>query len=401
MTRGTAFHPRTLGLNARLSWEDWWGFAAASTFGDSVDIEYNAVREACAAIDVSPLFKYRVSGPDAERLVDRVITRDASKIRVGQVAYTPWCDERGKVIDDGTVCRLADGSFRWTAAEPNLRWITQNARGLDVRVEDVSREFACLALQGPPSRAVLEAATDVGWGDLRYFRERPAAVSGVELDVTRTGYTGDLGYELWIPSTHAVEVWDALFAVGADHGLRPVGMAALDVVRVEAGLILLDSEFTGSRNAFSGEQEFSPFELGLGKLVAFEKRWFVGKRALAAERDAGGPSRRLVGLEHDWTGIEAAYGRHGIPVVLTPGTSHGAEPVLRGGRQIGKATSTTFSPMLKKVISLALLDRSAAEEGTVVRVEWTVEGTRELVSATVVPLPFLDLERKRSVVAPG
>jgi aminomethyltransferase len=248
---------------------------------------------------------------------------------------------------------------------------------------------------------VLEAATGVSWGDLRYFRERPGVVAGVDIDVTRTGYTGDLGYELWIPAAGAVDVWDALFAVGTDYGLRPVGMAALDVVRVEAGLILLDSEFTGSRNAFSEEQEFSPFELGLGKLVSFEKRWFVGKKALAAERDAGGPSRRLVGLEHDWTGIEAAYGRHGIPVVLSPGTSHGAEPVLRAGRQIGKATSTTFSPMLKKVISLAVVDRSVADDGTQVRVEWTVEGTRELVAATVVPLPFLDLERKRSVVGPA
>jgi glycine cleavage system T protein (aminomethyltransferase) len=396
MARGTAFHPRTSEANEKLAWEDWWGYAAASAFGDAVDIEYNAVREAAGAIDVSPLFKYLISGRDAVALIDRVITRNAAKLQVGQVYYTPWCDEGGKLIDDGTVCRLDGTTYRWTAAEPHYRWIQMNAAGLEVQVEDVSAEIAALALQGPTSRAVLEEATGEDWSDLKYFRGRPTTIDGIAVHVTRTGYTGDLGYELWVESGRAVEMWDALFLAGHPFGLRAVGMAALDVLRVEAGLILLDAEFTGVRNAFSAEQEYSPFELGLGRLVDFTKDRFVGRKALAAEQAAGGARRRLVGMEHDWRGVEAAFERHGIPTVLTLGTSRGPAPVYGQGGQIGKATSTTWSPTLKKVISLGLVDRAYAEPGSEVQVEWTIEGTHERVGATVVALPFLDLERKRT-----
>ena len=287
MPQGTAFHRRTSPLNDRLAWADWWGYHAAGRFGDDLEIEYNAVREACGAIDVSPLFKYRISGPDAGRLIDRVITRDAAKLQPGQVYYTPWCDERGKLVDDGTVSALDDGTYRWTAAEPNYRWIRQNATRLDAHVEDISAEVAALALQGPTSRSILESATNQDWSDVKYFRRRAARIGGVDVDVTRTGYTGDLGYKIWVSSDLAVELWDALFAAGEAFGLRPVGMDALDVLRVEAGLILLDAEFTGVRNAFSPEQEYSPFELGLGRLVNFKKPRFVGRTALLAEQDAG------------------------------------------------------------------------------------------------------------------
>jgi aminomethyltransferase len=395
MTLGTAFHPRTSALNDRLAWEDWWGYAAASSFGDAVDIEYNAVREAAGAIDVSPLFKYLVTGPDAARLIDRVITRNAAKLQVGHVYYTPWCDERGKLIDDGTVARLDDLTYRWTAAEPNFRWIRMNAGGLDVDVREVSAEVAALALQGPTSRAILETATNEDWSDLKYFRRRRAVVDGIEVDVSRTGYTGDLGYELWVGAERAVDLWDALFRAGESFGLRPVGMAALDVLRVEAGLILLDAEFTGVRNAFSEEQEYSPFELGLGRLVDFSKARFVGKQALLAEQARGGPARRLVGLEHEWQGIESAFSKHGLPTVLMLGTSHEHAPVHGSEGRVGKASSTTWSPTLKKVISLGLVQRTHAAPGTRLEVEWTIEGTRERVGATVVELPFFDPPRKR------
>jgi aminomethyltransferase len=395
MTRGTAFHQRTSERNERLAWEDWWGYAAASSFGDSVVIEYNAVREAAGAIDVSPLFKYIVSGPDAARLIDRVITRDAAKLQVGQVYYTPWCDERGKLMDDGTVARLEETTFRWTAAEPNSRWILMNAGGLDVQVEDVSAAVAALALQGPTSRAILEAATGQDWSGLKYFRRRPATIDGIDVDVSRTGYTGDLGFELWVDAARAVDLWDALFRAGAPFGLRPVGMSALDVLRVEGGLILLDAEFTGVRNAFSEEQEYSPFELGLGRLVDFRKEHFVGRKALLAEQAAGGPKRRLVGMEHDWRGIEDAFARHGLPTVLTLGTSREPAPVYGQAGSVGKATSTTWSPNLKKVISLGLVDKAHADPGSKVEVEWTIEGTRERVGANVVELPFFDPPRKR------
>lgn len=396
MTIGSAFHSRTSRFNQKLAWEDWWGYYAASLYADSLDIEYNAVREAAGAIDVSPLFKYRIWGPDAARMIDRIITRDATKLQIDQVYYTPWCDERGKLVDDGTVCRLDEATFRWTAAEPNYRWFHMNASGLDVKIEDVSAELAALALQGPTSRAVLEAATGEDWSDLRYFRRRQTAIAGISVDVTRTGYTGDLGYELWVDAGRGADLWDELFRAGRAFGLRPVGVAALDVLRVEAGLILLDAEFTSVRSAFSSEQEYSPFELGFERLVDLGKERFVGKRALVAERAEGGPPRRLVGIELDWADIEAAFERHGIPTVLTAGTSRSPVPAYAAGRQIGKATSTTWSPILKKVISLGVVEKVYARPGSRFQVEWTVEGTREKVGATVVPLPFLDPPRKRA-----
>jgi aminomethyltransferase len=396
MTLPTAFHPRAVPLNTKLSWEDWWGYSAASSFSDSIDIEYNAVREAAGVIDVSPLFKYLVSGPDAVRLIDRVITRNAAKLAVGQVYYTPWCDERGKLLDDGTICRLDKTTYRWTAAEPNYRWFVMNATGLDARIEDVSAEVGALALQGRLSRDVLEAATGEDWSDLKYFRRRTTTIAGVPVDVTRTGFTGDLGYELWVEFGRGVDVWDALFEAGEPFGLRPVGMGALDVLRVEAGLILLDAEFTSVRNAFSAEQEYSPFELGMDRLVDLSKPRFVGKRALAEEAAGGGPTRRLVGLALDQTDLEAAFARHGLPTVLWLGTSEGAIPVHRGGKQVGKMTSSTWSPILKQVVGLAVLDKAVSELGSTVRVDWMVEGVRETVAAKVVPLPFLDLPRRRA-----
>jgi aminomethyltransferase len=396
MTVGSPFHARTSALNQKLAWEDWQGTYAASVFADFHDIEYNAIREAVAAIDVSPLFKYLLSGPDAVRLVDRIITRDATKLAVGRVAYTPWCDERGKVIDDGTVSRLDETTFRWTAAEPNLRWLEMNAVGLDVAVEDVTDELAALALQGPHARRVLEAVTGQDWSDVPYFGRRPASIAGIDVDVTRTGYTGDLGYELWIPSDRAVEVWDAVFEAGQPYGIRPVGMRAMDVARVEAGLILIDAEYTGSRWAVSAEQEYSPGELGMDRLVNLDKGEFVGKRPLVEERAADGPRRRLVGLTYDWEGIERAFDAHGLPPALSPETTSERTPLRRGGRQVGRVTSRTWSPMLKRVIALASVGREHAEPGTALEAEWDVEGRRHAVAATVTPLPFLDLPRKRA-----
>jgi aminomethyltransferase len=396
MALGTAFHPRSKELNQKLAFEDWWGYSAPSQYADSIDIEYNAVREAVGVIDVSPLFKYRITGPDAARLIDRVITRDATRLQVDQVYYTPWCDERGKVIDDGTVCRVDETTYRWTAAEPNYRWIAMNATGLDVRIEDVSTDVAALALQGKTARSVLEAATGQDWSDLKYFRRRATTIAGLPVDVTRTGYTGDLGYELWVDVSNALALWDAVFDAGRAFGIRPVGTNALDVLRVEAGLILLGSEFSSVRDAFSEEQEYSPFELGLARLVDLTKGRFVGKGALAAEQAAGGPARRLVGMELDWNGIEAAFAKHGIPTALFLGTSGAPVPLFSGGRQIGKATSTTWSPTLKKVISLGLVEKSFAAPGSRFDVEWTVEATHERVGASVVELPFFDPPRKRA-----
>src|SRR3954454_11246046 len=399
MSVGTAFHPVTAPLNRKQQWREWSGYFASSAYADAHDIEYNAIREAAALIDVSPLYKYVVRGPDAQRLVDRVITRDATKLRPGQVYYTPWCDEHGKVIDDGTVHRLDDDTYRWTAADPQLRWLRMNSAGLDVAIDDISESTAAVALQGPQSRAVLEAATGESFADLGYFRRRAAVIRAgrkkIAVDVSRTGYTGDLGYEVWIEAGQAVALWQGLSAGGADHAIRPAGMLALDVVRLEAGLILLEVDYTSARHAMNPEQNYSPGEIGLGRLVTFDKADFVGRLALDREARAGGPTRRLVGLELDWNGIEGLFSAQGLPPAISPTVDRSARPVFVGGRQIGKATSVGWSPILKQAIALASVPPSAEAPGSRLDVEWTVEGRRGRVPATVVALPFLDLERKR------
>jgi len=398
MSIGSPFHPRTSALNRKLQWREWSGYWASSAYADAHDIEYNAIREAAALIDVSPLYKYRVSGPDATRLVDRVITRDATKLKVGQVYYTPWCDEHGKVIDDGTVHRLADEEYRWTAADPQLRWLTLNSRGLDVAIEDVTEAVAAVALQGPLSRAVLEIATGEPFDDLRYFRRRPSKLAGIEIDVSRTGYTGDLGYELWIPAEHALEAWDALMAAGKPHGIRPAGMLALDVVRLEAGLVLLEVDYTSARHALNPEQNYSPYELAMGRLVDLKKADFVGRLALQRERARGGPKRRLVGVALDWDAIDALYRSRDLPPAISPSVDRSPVPVFaeRGDTQIGKLTTHGWSPILKGAIGLAQVPPSHEAVGTRLQAEWTVEGRRGRVEGRVVPLPFLDLERKRA-----
>ncbi len=396
MSVGTPFHPRTAPLNRKMQWREWSGYFASGTYADSHDIEYNAIREAAALIDVSPLYKYRVAGPDATRLVDRVITRDATAMADGQVYYTPWCDEHGKVIDDGTIHRLDDGAYRWTAADPQLRWLSMNAAGLDVVIEDETELVAALALQGPFSRDVLEAAAGASFADLRYFRRRAASIAGVKVDVSRTGYTGDLGYEIWIPAKSATKVWDRLVKVGAAWAIRPAGMLALDVVRLEAGLILLEVDYTSARHAMNPEQNYSPVEIGLGRLVDLDKADYVGRRALAEERRRGGPPRRLVGLTLDWYGIEGLYDAHGIPPAISPTVDRSPVPVFEGGRQVGKVTSLGWSPILKQAIGLASVPARFEPVGSQLEVEWTVEGRRGRVQAAVTALPFLELARRRA-----
>ena len=401
MSVGTAFYPRAAPLNRKQQWREWSGYCAASAYHDSHEIEYNAIREAAAFIDVSPLYKYLVSGPDATRLVDRVITRDASKLAVGRVYYSSWCNEDGRVVDDGTIAHLDEQAYRWTAADPSLRWFRMNARGLDVEIEDVSERVAALAVQGPLSRDVLEAATDTAWGDLRYFGRRAAKVGSVSVDVSRTGYTGDLGYEVWVESENALEVWDAFVRAGGPYGARPAGMLALDIARIEAGLILIEADFDSVRRALIPEQSFSPFELGiLGRFVEFEKQTdFVGRRALEREQERGGSPRRLVGLELDWEPLEELYRAKGLTPAFDPAPSRVPVPLYVRRRQVGKATSTTWSPTLKKMVALASVEASQSGLGTRVEVEWTVEARRSRVPATVVELPFFNPERKTATVA--
>ena len=399
MPIGTAVHARTSALCESLNFREWSGFYAVSAYEAHHEHEYNAIRNAAALIDVSPLFKYLISGPDAVKLVDRVITRDACALAIGQVYYTPWCDERGKVVDDGTVTRVSEHTFRWTAADPSLRWFSQNAVGLTVGIDDISEQVAALALQGPTSAGVLAAAADADVRSLRYFRMTHGSIAGVPVDISRTGYTGDLGYEIWIPWDRAIEVWDALMIAGRPFDIRPAGMLALDVARVEAGLLLIDVDFNGSKKALIESQKYSPFEMGLDRLVQLDKRAFVGRQALADERRRG-PARRIVGLEIGWPAVEKLYEELGMPPQLTAAASRVAVPVYRQDRQVGRATTTTWSPVLKKLIALATIDAPHETEGTAVEFEMTVEAVRHRVPATVVKTPFFNPKRKTAPPVP-
>ena len=393
MPIGTAVHERTAALCESLNYREWSGYYAVSAYEGHHEHEYNAIRNAAALIDVSPLFKYLLSGPDAARLVDRIITRDVTKMAVGQVYYTPWCDERGKVIDDGTVTRLGERSFRWTAADPNLRWFRQNAAGFDVSIEDISEEVAALALQGPTSAGVLRAVSTADIDKLKYFRATSATIAGVPVDISRTGYTGDLGYEIWIPARDAVRVWDTLMEGGKPFDIKPAGMLALDVARVEAGLLLIEVDFFSSKKALIESQKYTPYELGLGRLVNLDKGRFIGQQPLREEQRRGA-ARQIVGLEIAWPEVEQIYEGVGLPPAVGATASRVAVPVYRGSRQIGKATTTTWSPVLKKMIALGTIDRPYYAEGTLLEMEFTVEAVRHKVPAKVVKTPFFNPKRK-------
>jgi aminomethyltransferase len=393
---GTAFHERTLALCESLNYREWSGYYTVSVYEMHHEHEYNAIRNSAALIDISPLFKYRVTGRDATKFVNRVISRDINKVAVDQVIYCCWCDPEGKVIDDGTITRLGDNDYRWTAADPSLRWFRQNTLGLDVSIEDISEQVAALALQGPTSGRLLHAVTDAKIENLKYFRVTRGRIAGVPVDISRTGYTGDLGFEIWMPWRDAVKVWDALIAKGKAFDIHAAGMIALDIARIEAGLILIEVDYISSKKALIESQKYSPAEIGLGKLVDLKKENFVGRQALALEAKKGA-ERALVGLEINWNEVEALYDKLKMAPQVPSMASRVAVPVYRNGRQVGKATSTTWSPTLKKMIALACVSRENSAVGTTLSMEMTVEAVRQTVSAKIVPLPFFNPARKMAV----
>jgi aminomethyltransferase len=394
MAIGTPFHERTFALCESLNYREWSGYYTVSAYETHHDHEYNAIRNATALIDISPLFKYRVTGKDATRLVDRIITRDMRKVAVGQVIYTPWCDEHGKVIDDGTVSRLEENVYRWTAADPSLRWFTQNAAGLDVEIEDISETVAALAAQGPTSGRLLKHVVEgADIENLKYFRVTKGSIAGVPVEVSRTGYTGDLGYEIWMRAEEALKIWDVLIEQGEAFDIKPAGMLALDVARIEAGLLLIDIDFNSSKKALIEPQKYSPFEMGLGRLVSLEKNRFIGQPALNAEQKRGA-RKQIVGLEIDWPAVEHIYEQVGLPPAVSPIASRVAVPVYSNGTQLGKATSTTWSPVLKKMIALATLNNDFTKPGSRVEIEITVEAARHRVPAMVAKTPFYNPKHK-------
>jgi aminomethyltransferase len=393
----TPFHIRTALLCQTNEWRDWSGYLSAIAYQPSHEAEYFAVRNSAGLLDVTPLYKYEVSGPDALRLVNRVMTRDVAKCRVGQVMYSPWCDEHGKVIDDGTVARLGTNHFRLTAADPSLRWFQDVGYGMDAEVRDVSPELAALALQGPNSQAILEQALPVPkLASLPYYHLLQTQFDGQPLTLTRTGYTGDLGYELWIAPDRAAKLWDRLMEVGRLYGLMPVGLAALDMLRIEAGLLLIEVDYTSTLNARIPQQKSSPFEIGLGWAVNLNKPDFVGQRALQAEKKRGAP-RSFVGLDIAWLDLEKLFGVVNLPPQVAGRASRIAVPLYVNGKHIGQATSLVFSPILKKYIALATVQSKYAQPGSQIEIEITVEYGRKRAPATVARLPFFDPARKKAV----
>ncbi|HET9939928.1 MAG TPA: aminomethyltransferase family protein [Candidatus Eisenbacteria bacterium] len=377
------------------TWRRWAGYQMASAYDPHPDREYAAIRNSAALIDVSPLHKYRITGRDAERLLDRMITRDMTKLREGQVYYTPWCDHAGKVIDDGTVTRLGSSEFRLTSADSSLRWLHMNASGMEVGIEDISESMGAMSLQGPLSRAVLSQASPADLGSLKYFRMVPTTVRGIPVAISRTGYTGDLGYEIWVDAAQAVNLWDALVEAGTSYGVTPAGVWALDIARIEAGLIMLDVDYFSSHHALIEARKSTPYEINLGWAVSADKGPFNGRRALAAERTRGA-AWGFVGLEVDWVGFERLFAARGLPPQVPSIAWRASAPIYKDGRQVGYATSGCWSPLLKKLLALAHLRAPHFAPGTSVSLEVTVEHHRERVDAVVRKLPFYDPPRKKA-----
>ena len=396
MPVGTPFHSRTSALSASQNWRAWSGYFVAGSYDVMHDYEYHAIRNSAALIDVSPLYKYEIRGRDAQKLVNRVMSRDASKCAVGQALYGCLCEDDGAVIQDGTVFRLAEDHFRFHLADPSLRWLKLNALGMDLMIEEVSEQIGALALQGPNAYKILQQVVDVDLGKLRFFRLVSGKVLGAPVVISRTGYTGDLGYEIWLGTEHAERIWDGLIEKGKDFGIKPAGILALDVARLEAGFILLEVDYIGAEKALIPAQRYSPYEIGLGWTVDLKKDHFIGFDALV-RLNRNGPPRQVVGLEVSLEDYEYLYRQVDLPPHFPLVAWRGGVPVYKDERQVGHATTGAWSPTLKKYIALATIEKEFIEPGTRLDLEVTVEHRRKTADATVVKLPFFDPPRKRAL----
>jgi aminomethyltransferase len=389
------FHERVSPYCTSYAWKDWAGYYAVSHYGETHLPEYWAFREACAITDITPLFKYVVRGVDAARLLSRMTVRGFAKMPVGRVAYTCWCDANGKVIDDGTISRIGEDHFFVTAAEPTLSWMSRLSRGFDVEIADVSEQTGALSLQGPTSRDILKQCSDGDMDRLEFFQTTSARLDGIEVQISRTGYSGDLGYELWCDARDSLTAWDAIMAAGRDYGIEPAGIEALDMVRIEAGFIMLGVDYYSAPHVTIDLRRSSPYEIGLGKLVKLDRGSFMGQEALRAEA-ARGPEWKMIGLEADWLELERLYEGYNLPPGLAPAACREAVPLYSDGKFVGQVTSTVWSPLLKRYISLASVKARYAELGTKLELEHTALYERKTVSATVVETPFFEPERKRT-----
>ncbi len=392
------FFKRTSKLNESQEWRRWSGYLSATNYELNHENEYFAIRTKAGLLDITPLYKYIIEGPDAQKFLHRLVTRNINICKVGQVMYTPWCDENGKVIDDGTVQRLSENKFRITSAEPNLEWLEHNSVGMDLMILDDSSTTAALALQGPNSRSILNAVAEKSLDQLKFFWMMDTKLGDFPVSISRTGYTGDLGYEIWMEPENALSVWDLLIEKGKPYGITPTGLQALDISRIEAGLILLDVDYISSRHALIESRKSSPYELGLGWSVKMKKDDFIGKRALKKELK-NSPKWRFVGIEIKWLELEKHYRKVGLAPGLPSTAWRTSTPLYYGSEQVGYATSGAWSPILKRYIALAHIKNNYANKGTLLDFELKVEHFRKLTTAKVVKTPFFDPERKRSCPA--
>lgn len=396
----TPFHPRTSELNHNLDWKEWAGYFAANSYNVVNDFEYFAFRHSAGLVDITPLFKYKVTGKDASMFLSRIIVKDIRKLKLNQATYCCWCDDRGMVIDDGTVMYFGENEYFVTAADPSYSWFSRFIKNLDVQIEDITDSYCGLALQGPKSRDILKNMCDADLDRLKFFWTTSAKGNGFEFKISRTGYTGDLGYELWIKNEDALKLFDAIWSAGQDYNIRMSGIAALDIARIEAGLIMNGVDYHSSLHALIPEQMSSPYELGLGWTVHLDREPFMGQRALRAEKKNG--SRwAIVGIDINWPDLEVLYKKHGLPPHTEAGAWRHSVPIYhkqRKSKQIGYATSGTWSPILKKNIALATIGIDYGRPGTEVNFEVMVEHQREIVQAIVGKPQFFNPERKRSIL---
>lgn len=404
MSRKTPFHPRTEALCESYAWKEWAGYLAVCNHDRHSEREYFAIRHTAGLLDVTPLYKMEVTGPDAGAFLARVWCRDISRMRVGQVVYSTMMDSLGECLDDGTISRLSPDHFRITSSESWLAWYLRLARGYDVKLEDSSHRICALALQGPEARNVLREITEFDVDRMRFFRVRPTTIGGVPVHLSRTGYTGDLGYEIWTENEHALPLWDAIVAAGKPWGLQPMGLDALDVSRIEAGFVLQGVDYISARSCLIDFRKSTPLEAGLGWTVDLdtpERPAFIGQDAMRRELERG-PEWDLVGLDIDWAELAELYGSYGLPPHLAPTATREAVPVYdAGGVQVGQCTSRTWSPHLKKYIGLAQIKAGHTAIGTQLQVEHTAEYERRRTGATVVEKPFFDPERKKHTPKTG
>jgi aminomethyltransferase len=397
MIRTTPFHERTSALNETGLWSHWAGHLAANRYQVADKFEYFAVRNAAGIFDTSPLYKYRIAGRDAERFLAGVLARDIRSCPPQHAQYTTWLDDRGFVFEDAIIQRRGTDDYLLTTAEPNYAYFADRIGHLAVTVEDASLEIGALAIQGPRSRELLTRLVP-SVAEVPFFGIATGEIGGRPVTVTRTGYTGDLGYEVWCSTPDALAVWDTLWDASDGHGVLPYGLAALYMLRIEAGLLLLGKDFDSSRFAFNDAHRSTPLELGwawMFKGLADDDRAFIGRRALEREIADKSSRWRMSGLVVDWEDYDRVYGEAG----LIPPKDHA--PVHEDwmlyddeSKRVGYATSFMYSPILQRHVALARVRPDLAKVGTRVHLEFTVDHHYEKVAAHVARLPLYNPERK-------